>query len=152
MVNLPISDMTPRIKICGLTDPEMASYAAHAGADAIGLVSYAPSPRHVSIAQARAIADALPPFVSVVALFVDADVQHVHEFVQYVQPDLLQFHGNESADYCRQFGRPWIKAVRVQAGLNLLQYASDYAGARGLLLDAWVMGMPAVLAKPLTGH
>ncbi len=132
----------PRIKICGLKDAEMALFAARAGADAIGLVSYPPSPRHVSLAQAATIARVLPPFVSVVALFVDAEASHVRAFVEQVRPSVLQFHGSEPPEWCEQFGVPWIKAVRVQPGLDLLQYASVYAGAQGLLLDAWVAGQP----------
>ena len=130
-----------RIKICGLTDPDMAQFAARSGADAIGLVHYAPSPRHVGLDMAAVIARALPPFVSRVALFVDAAPEVVREFIRAAQPDLLQFHGDGSAAYCQQFDRPYIKAVRMQSGVDLLQYASDHAQAKGLLLDAWVDGV-----------
>lgn len=130
-----------RIKICGLTDPDMAVRAAQAGADAIGLVSHMSSPRHVAPTQAAQIASALPAFVSVVALFVDADPQFVRDFIAVVKPDVLQFHGEESPTYCRQFGHPYIKAMRMQAGVDLVQYAIQYADAKGLLLDAWVPGM-----------
>lgn len=152
----------PRIKICGLKDVEMALFAARAGADAIGLVNYPPSPRHVTLDLATAIARALPPFVSAVGLFVDANASDVHAFIERVQPSVLQFHGDESPAWCEQFGRPWIKAVRVQPGLDLLQYATAYAGAQGLLLDACVSGqaggtgerfdwslIPATLGKPI---
>ncbi len=132
--------MRTRIKICGFTSPDTALYAALAGADAIGLVFYPPSPRHVGLKAAQAIAQALPPFVSRVALFVDAPAEQVREVLDTVQPDLLQFHGDETPEYCRQFERPYIKAVRVHVGLNLLQYASQYPDARGLLLDACIPG------------
>lgn len=132
--------MRTRIKICGLTQVEAALHAAYAGADAIGLVFYPPSPRHVGIAQASEIAQALPAFVSSVALFVDADVATVQTVIEQVRPNLLQFHGDESPAYCRQFNLPYIKAVRVRAGLDLVQYATRYDDAQGILLDAFVQG------------
>lgn len=132
--------MRTRIKICGLTQVEAALHAAYAGADAIGLVFYPPSPRHVEIAQAREIAQALPAFVSSVALFVDANVAAVQAVIEQVRPSLLQFHGDESPTYCRQFNLPYIKAVRVRAGLDLVQYATRFDDAQGILLDAFVPG------------
>ena len=129
-----------RIKICGLTQVDAAVHAAKAGADAIGLVFYPPSPRHVEIARAREIVLALPAFVSSVALFVDAEVADVQAVVAQVRPSLLQFHGEESPDYCRQFGLPYIKAVRVRPGLDLVQYATQFSDAQGILLDAYVAG------------
>lgn len=132
--------MRTRIKICGLTQVEAALHAAYAGADAIGLVFYPPSPRHVEIAQAREIAQALPAFVSSVALFVDANVAAVQAVIEQVRPSLLQFHGDESPAYCRQFNLPYIKAVRVRAGLDLVQYATRFDDAQGILLDAFVPG------------
>ena len=131
-----------RVKICGITRAEDALAAARGGADAIGLVFYPRSPRHVVIEQARQLADVLPPFVTVVGLFVDADAALVHEVLKSVPLDLLQFHGDESAQYCAQFGRPYLKAIRVSAGVDLLQCASDFHGAKGLLLDAHVEGIP----------
>src|SRR5574343_377306 len=110
--------MSARIKICGFTRPEDALAAANLGADAIGLVFYAPSPRHVSIAQAQAIIAALPPFVSVLA---------------HCAIDILQFHGEESPEFCRSFQRPYLKAVRVQPGTDLMALAAQYHDARGLL-------------------
>ncbi len=132
--------MRTRIKICGFTDVAAAVHAAEHGADAIGLVFYPPSPRHVEIAQACAIARALPAFVSSVALFVDADVTTVDAVISQVKPNLLQFHGEESPAYCRQFNLPYIKAVRVRQGLDLVQYALQFNDAQGLLLDAYVAG------------
>jgi phosphoribosylanthranilate isomerase len=134
--------MQTRIKICGLTRPEDARAAAQVGADAIGLVFYAPSPRAVSVAQARAVAAALPPFVTVVGLFVDAQPEAVREAMHAVPLDLLQFHGDESPDYCAQFGRPWLKAVRMRDEVDVAAEAVRYGGARGLLLDAYRPGVP----------
>lgn len=131
-----------RIKICGITRARDALAAARCGADAIGLVFYQRSPRHVSIAQARQLAGALPPFVSVVGLFVDAEAAFVREVLADVPLDLLQFHGGESPEYCAQFERPYLKAIRIKAGVDLLQCASDFRSAKGLLLDAHVEGIP----------
>jgi phosphoribosylanthranilate isomerase len=131
-----------RIKICGITRAGDALVAAECGADAIGLVFYQRSPRHVSIAQARQLAGALPPFVSVVGLFVDAEAAFVREALAHVPLDLLQFHGDESPEYCAQFNHPYLKAIRVKTGVDLLQCASDFRSAKGLLLDAHVEGIP----------
>lgn len=131
-----------RIKICGITRVEDALAAAHGGADAIGLVFYEKSPRHVSIAQAAQLAASLPPFVTAVGLFVNAAAVFVREVLAQAPLDLLQFHGDEPPEYCAQFARPYIKAIRVKAGVDLLQCASDYGSARGLLLDAHVEGIP----------
>lgn len=134
--------MIPRIKICGLRDPETALAAARLGADAIGLVFYAPSPRAVNIETARRIAQCLPPFVAAVGLFVDADPAYVREVLASVPLDILQFHGEESPEYCRQFSRPYLKAVRVKPALDLLEYAARYADARGILVDTYVPQAP----------
>jgi phosphoribosylanthranilate isomerase len=131
-----------RVKICGITRVEDALAAAHSGADAIGLVFYEKSTRHVSIELAARLAAALPPFVSVVGLFVNADAAMVREVLARVPLDLLQFHGDETPEYCAQFGKPYLKAIRVKAGVDLLQYAARYSGAKGLLLDAHVDGVP----------
>lgn len=134
--------MTPRIKICGLRDVATAQRLAALGADAIGLVFYEPSPRNVSINLAHEIAAAMPPFVSTVGLFVDADPSLVEGVLRTVPLDLLQFHGDESPEYCRSFGRPYIKAVRVKQDLDLLEFADRYADARGLLCDAYSAAAP----------
>ncbi len=131
-----------RTKICGITRVEDALAAAKCGADAIGLVFYDRSPRHVSIMQARELANVLPPFVSIVGLFVDAEAAFVDEVLAKVPLDLLQFHGEETPGYCGQFSRPYLKAIRVKAGVDLLQCASEFKGARGMLLDAHVDGIP----------
>lgn len=131
-----------RIKICGITRVEDALAAARSGADAIGLVFYQRSPRHVSIAQAKLLAGTLPPFVTIVGLFVNAEAAFVREVLANVPLDLLQFHGDETPEYCAQFSRHYLKAIRVKAGVDLLQCAADFGGARGLLLDAHVEGIP----------
>ncbi len=130
-----------RIKICGITRVQDALAAAHSGADAIGLVFYQHSPRHVSIAQAAQLAAAVPPFTTVVGLFVNAEAAFVREVLAAVRLDLLQFHGEEKAEFCAQFNRPYIKAIRVKTGTDLLQCAADYSSAKGLLLDAHVEGV-----------
>jgi phosphoribosylanthranilate isomerase len=125
-----------RVKICGITRVEDAVAAAQAGADAIGLNFWRGTPRVVSHEQARAIASALPPFVSVVGLFVDPTSEEVRAALQRVRLDCLQFHGSESASFCRAFGRPYIKAIAVREGVDLLESLSPYDDAAGLLFDA----------------
>lgn len=131
-----------RIKICGFTRQDDALMAAEAGADALGFVFHPPSPRCVTPAVAAAIARRLPPFVTTVGLFVDAPVADVRRICAALPLGLLQFHGDEPADFCGQFGLPYIKAVRVQPGTDLLHYALRYPGAAGLLLDAYRPGVP----------
>lgn len=129
-----------RSKICGITRVEDGLAAAQYGADAIGLVFYPPSPRHVSTAQAAAIAAALPPFVTTVGLFVNPDAADVRAALGALRLDLLQFHGDETPAFCASFGVPYLKAVRVKPGVDLIQYAIRFRGAKGLLLDAFVEG------------
>ena len=131
-----------RIKICGITRPQDAWAAAAAGADAVGFVFYRPSPRHVAPDAAAAIARALPPFVTTVGLFVDAPADAVRAALAAVPLGLLQFHGDEPPDFCGQFGRPFIKAVRIRPETDLLQYAARYPDAAALLLDAFRPGVP----------
>jgi len=131
-----------RVKICGITRPEDAVAAARLGADAIGLVFYEPSPRCVDIVAARRVTGALPPFVSKVALFVDAEEARVLAVLDAVQPNLLQFHGDESPEYCAQFGRPYVKAVRMRPDTDPAEQAERYAAASAMLLDAYQPGVP----------
>ncbi|MCG8393900.1 MAG: phosphoribosylanthranilate isomerase [Pseudomonadales bacterium] len=133
---------TPRVKICGITRLEDGLAAASAGADAIGLVFYERSPRYVSIARATAICASLPPFVTTVGLFVNAPQATVEHVLGEVPLDLLQFHGDETADYCAAFARPWIKAVRMKDDVDLYQCADTYREASGLLVDSYVPGVP----------
>jgi phosphoribosylanthranilate isomerase len=134
--------MAVRVKICGISRNEDLSTACAAGADALGFVFYAKSPRNLSIEQAESLVKALPPFVQSVGLFVDAEPGFVRALLEAVPLDLLQFHGGENPEYCRQFGRPYLKAVRVRPGVDLVKYASDFSDARALLLDAFVPGVP----------
>jgi phosphoribosylanthranilate isomerase len=134
--------MRVRVKICGMTRAEDALHAARAGADAVGLVFHGASPRCVTAAQAAAIAAALPAFVSRVGLFVDADPGAVRAVLDEAALDLLQFHGEEEPDYCRSFGRPYIKTLRMADGADVEAFARRYRDARALLLDAFVPGIP----------
>lgn len=151
-----------RVKVCGITRPDDALSAVALGADAIGLVFYARSPRAVDAATAARIVGALPPFVTSVGLFVDAAMDEVRAVLERVPLGLLQFHGDESPAYCAGFGRPYMKAVRVRPDTDLRALAADYDAAAGLLLDAYRAGVPggtgecfdwglipAALAKPV---
>lgn len=131
-----------RSKICGITRIEDALAAVAAGADAIGLVFYAKSPRAVNVQQARAIIAALPPFVTSVGLFVNASRCELGEILDAVPLDLLQFHGDESAADCEGYHRPYIKALRVKAGDDIAAACLAYPGASGILLDTYVEGVP----------
>lgn len=128
------------VKICGITREADAAAAAKYGAHAVGFVFYAKSPRNVAPERARTIAASLPPFMSAVGLFVDPSEDEVRRALAAVPLDLLQFHGAEPPEFCARFETPFIKAARVKAGLDLIQYARDYRAARGLILDAFVDG------------
>lgn len=134
---ISVSMANIRVKICGLTSVDDAVMACHAGADAIGLVFYPPSTRHVDIATAKAIVTMLPPFVQSVALFVNPQRQFVEQVLQQVAIDLLQFHGDESEQFCASFSRPYIKAFAMRDDIQLEQNMKLYASAKGFLLDAW---------------
>lgn len=133
--------MRTRVKICGFTQIADALAAASLGVDAIGLVFFAASPRNVSIAQAAAISKSLPAFVSVVGLFVDAEPAWIREVLAAVNIDCLQFHGNETPGQSRLYGKPYIKAIRMQADTDLAAVQTQYADAAGLLLDAYHPGV-----------
>lgn len=154
--------MNTRVKMCGITRLEDALVAARAGADALGFVFYPPSPRAVTAEVAGPIVRQLPAFVTATGLFVDATAEEVSAVLEQVPLDLLQFHGDESPEFCRSFGRPYIKALRMQPGVDIAALASSYEDARGILLDAYVAGVPGgtgqvfdwqsiprALAKPL---
>lgn len=130
--------MRTRIKICGITRPADARAAAEAGADAIGLVFYPPSPRFLSTERAVEIRDVLPPFVQTVALFVNADAAQVSQVLGRVKPAMLQFHGDETPEFCAQYGVPFVKACRIRPGTDPLGYLSRYSGAAAWLLDSFV--------------
>ena len=133
--------MATAVKICGITRPEDALAAVRAGAHAIGLVFYPPSPRYLAPGAAGAIMRVLPPFITTVGLFVDAAAEEVRAALAQAPVQLLQFHGAETPAYCRQFARAYMKAVRMEPGVDLLQYARDYHDAKALLLDAYVEGL-----------
>lgn len=134
--------MRTRVKVCGITRVADALVAAEAGADAIGLVFYPPSPRHVDIGQAVEIVRQLPPFVTTVGLFVNAEEGAIADVVRDVGVDLLQFHGDETPAFCARHGRPWLRALRMRPDIDLRQEAESFAAARGLLLDAYRPGVP----------
>jgi len=140
MDNKLADPMPVRIKICGLTRGEDLQQAVQAGADAIGLVFYPPSPRCVDVETAARLARAVPPFVTIVGLFVNADPGLVRATLSAVPMHVLQLHGDEDEAYCRQFDRPYIKAARVRPGLDLVQYVAAFPSAQAILLDAFADG------------
>ena len=129
-----------RIKICGLTREEDVDAAVAAGADAIGFVFYPPSPRYVTPPRAAELAKRIPPFIDVVGLFVNESPELVRAACEAAPINILQFHGDEDAAYCRQFARPYLRAARVRPGLDLVEFARSFPDARGLLWDAFVDG------------
>jgi len=139
--------MSTRVKICGITRAEDAQLVARSGADALGLVFHKPSPRAVTPESAVDIVAALPPFVSVVGLFVDADPALVESVLSRIRLDYLQFHGDEPPADCDRYQVPYIKVARVRPGLDLVQYAVGYRHARALLVDAYVAGLPGGTGK-----
>jgi phosphoribosylanthranilate isomerase len=134
--------MAVRVKICGITRLQDVHAACDAGADALGFVFYEKSPRHVTAATATALVREMPPFVQSVGLFVNAPPAWIESVLQVVPLDLLQFHGDETPADCARYGRPYIKAVRVNQDTDLLKCAADFDAACGLLLDAYVPGVP----------
>ncbi len=150
-----------RVKICGITQRQDALNVVSAGADAIGLVFYDPSPRGVSIKQAQTIVTGLPPFITVVGLFVDAEASFVRDVIAQVGLDRLQFHGQETPAYCAQFSKPYFKAIRMQEGIDLATEIAKFDSAVAILLDSYQAGISGgtghtfdwdkipVLSKPL---
>jgi phosphoribosylanthranilate isomerase len=151
-----------RVKICGITRAEDGVIAAKYGVDAIGLVFYEKSPRAVNIEQAQTIIQSLPAFVTVVGLFVNAEVDMVNNILAKVPLDLLQFHGEESPEYCSNFNKPYMKALRMRPNIELKTLIDKYQTAKGILLDSYVQGVkggtgsvfdwqqvPANLSKPI---
>ena len=150
-----------RIKICGVRRESDVEAAVEAGADAIGLVFYAPSPRHQSVSRAAELARALPAFVTPVGLFVNAALPEVEAAVAAIPGLMLQFHGDETPGFCARFARPYLKAVRMVPGVDLLDSSRRFASAQALLLDApveayggggkvfdWSL-VPASVARPV---
>jgi phosphoribosylanthranilate isomerase len=151
-----------RVKICGITRAEDGVVAAKYGADAIGLVFYEKSPRAVNIEQAQTIIQSLPAFVTVVGLFVNAEANMVNNILAKLPIDLLQFHGEESPEYCSNFKKPYIKALRMRSNIELESLIEQYQTAKGILLDSYVKGtkggtgtvfdwqqVPSNLSKPI---
>ena len=134
--------MAVRVKICGITRAEDAQAAVRLGASAIGFVFWERSPRYISPDKAREIVSMLPAFVTAVGVYVDPDRDWVIKTSSRSGLNLLQFHGDESSDFCGQFSLPYIKAVRVKEGVDLIQYAARHSSAKGLLLDTFVEGAP----------
>ncbi len=153
--------MKTRIKICGLTREADVEAAVEVGADAVGFVFYPQSPRFVTPGRAAQLARYVPPLVSITALFVNATPEEIESVLELLPVSLLQFHGDETESACRRWMRPYLRAVRMKPGLDLLQYATDFASAHALLLDAFVEGyggggqvfdwslIPSGLPKPL---
>ncbi len=139
--------MSVRVKVCGITRAEDAVSAIKFGADAIGFVFWAKSTRYVTPEQAQQIAAEIPAFISIVGVYVDPTPDWVKETAQAANITLCQFHGDESAKFCEQFSIPYIKAIRVREGLDLIQYAQQHQNAKGLLLDTYTPNMPGG-----TGH
>ena len=136
-----------RIKICGVTRAQDARSSAASGADAIGLVFYAGSSRAVTVDQAIDIVSAVPPFVSVVALFVNEPMANIERVLSAMPIDVIQFHGDESPSFCEQFGRPWVKALRMKAGVDIAEECRRFSNARGILLDSWQEGVAGGTGK-----
>jgi len=130
--------MRTRVKICGITREEDLRAVADAGADAFGLVFYPPSPRCLTIERASALSRAAPSLLTSVALFVNPSAQQVQRVLDAVRPHQLQFHGEETPEFCRSFGVPYLKACRVRKGIDLLEYWRPFSDACGWLADAWV--------------
>lgn len=132
--------MRTRIKICGIKHRDDALKAVECGADAIGLIFVEKSPRFVSFTEARVIAESMPPFVTVVGLFMDASEETVREALNDVPLNLLQFHGDESPAFCEQFEIPYIKVLRMRENVNVTAFAQKYPNASGILLDTYHKG------------
>lgn len=139
--------MKTRVKICGITRSEDAQAAIRHGADAIGFVFWPQSSRYIDPEAAAEITALIPPFVAAVGVYVDPDAAWIEKTSRIARLSLLQFHGDETPEFCDQFSLPYIKAVRVKEGTDLLQYAERYRNSRGLLLDAYSADMPGG-----TGH
>ena len=150
-----------RVKICGITRAEDARAAAETGADAIGFVFYPPSPRFLTVEQGRSLRRSVAPFVTTVALFVNPARDDVERVIDRVDPDALQFHGEETPEFCASFEIPYLKACRMREGVDLLEYMRPFSGAAGWLADTYVEGyggagtrfdwslIPAQRPKPL---
>lgn len=134
--------MRTRVKICGITRLEDAIAVVEQGADAMGLVFYPPSPRNIEVDQASRIVAQIPPFITVVGLFVNAEKSFIEDVCDRVKIDLIQFHGDENEAFCRQFSRPYIKAIRMKEGVDIQDSLDDFNSARAILVDSYKKGIP----------
>ncbi len=144
-LNLKPMNIRTRIKICGLTREEDVEAAAAAGVDAVGFVMYGSSPRHVTVERASLLASRLPPFVTPVLLFVNAELADIQAACEKIPNALIQFHGDETPEQCIRAARPFLRAARIPLDeadprFNLVKYAEDFKAAQGILLDAHVEG------------
>lgn len=130
-----------RVKICGITRSEDARAACRFGADAVGLIFYPPSPRGIELEQASVIRSGLPPFVTVVGVFVNPETEFVKRAIRELSLDVIQFHGDEDAGFCASFEKPYIKSVQVRNGVDLHRFSRDYSDARALLFDSFETGL-----------
>lgn len=144
--------MRTRVKICGITRLEDALYAAECGADSLGFVFYPPSPRNIDREKASQIIAKVPAFVTTTALFVNAERIEIDSVISTTRIDLLQFHGDEDPGFCESFNRPYIKALRVREGMDILSQASAYESARAILLDAYVKGVSGGTGSSFDWH
>lgn len=135
-----VTDYRTQVKICGLTSAQDAVAACNCGVDALGLVFYPPSSRHLSVDRAVEIVQALPAFVTVTGLFLNEDSAVINAILKKVPLSLLQFHGTESAEFCQSFNRPYIKSIAMKSVVDVPKYAAQFEGARGFLLDSNVSG------------
>ncbi len=124
-----------RVKMCGMTRSDDIAHAVHLGVDAIGLIFYPKSSRHVTVEQAKTLLKNSPPFIDAVAVLVDPDAELVQQIIEELPIQLLQFHGSESAEFCQQFNKPFIKAIHSNSSAYIQQMTQDYGNARALLLD-----------------
>ncbi len=139
---VPSTLFRTRVKICGLTRIQDVTTAIESGADALGFVFYSPSPRAVTVSQAKPLIQVVPAFVSVTALFVNPTAEEVQSVIDSVRIDLLQFHGDEDDGFCRQFNKPYIKAIRVRQASDMVEACVRFPGALSLLLDSYKPGVP----------
>ena len=129
--------MTVRVKICGITSSEQAQMAQQQGADALGLVIYEKSPRYVNLEQAVKIRASITSDCLAIVLLVNPSELLVKQVIEQVKPDLIQFHGDETPEFCHQFNFPFIRAVRMREGLDINTEVAAYSAEGGFLFDAW---------------
>ncbi|GJL81993.1 MAG: N-(5'-phosphoribosyl)anthranilate isomerase [marine bacterium B5-7] len=141
-----------RVKICGTTRPEDAAAAVDAGADAVGVIFFEPSPRCAHIDAAAAIREQIPAFVSLVLVTVDLDIERHHQWIDALRPDVLQFQGSESPALCEQFGLPYIKALRMRDDVDIASFESRYRSARALHLETYVEGLVGGTGQSFDWH